>query len=555
MLAHLSIQNFTIIDSLELEFQNGMTVLSGETGAGKSIIVDALMLALGARTDISLIKHGTDRCAVSALFDITQLPAAQQWLSEHELSNEHECSLRRVIGQDGRSRGFINGQTVPLQMLRELGNLLVSIHGQHEHQTLLKADKQRHLLDAYGSHLSLVKNVQTIHARWRNTYEQLQTLQTQNEQKNARYDFLKYQVQELEQLALQPEELTELDREQRQLANADELLQNCQSSLNLLSESEEVSVLALLNTAHTQLSQLQKLDTNFSNIADLINNAIIQTEEAGHELQRYLERVELNPERLQFVEQRLTQIYEIARKHRIKPEALYDLQQTLSDELHQLENSDTHLLQLQQTLDQLTIEYQTATAELTQKRQQAAKQLAPLIEQYLQQLGMPGGRFHIQFELLADEFSPYGVERVEFYVSANPGQPPQPLAKVASGGELSRISLAIHVLTAKNEATPTLIFDEVDVGIGGGTAEIVGRLLRMLGKSAQVFCVTHLPQVASQGHQHFQVSKTTDKQTTHTQIKLLNNEEKVQEIARMLGGVKITAQTLAHAQEMLETTD
>jgi DNA repair protein RecN (Recombination protein N) len=556
MLAHLSIQNFTLIDTLELEFKAGMTVLTGETGAGKSIIIDALSLALGARTDISIIKHGTERCAISASFHIAQLPAAQQWLIEHELDNEHDCLLRRVIGQDGRSRGSINGQTVPLQMLRELGHLLVSIHGQHEHQTLLKTDKQRSLLDAYGGHISLVKNLQTLYSRWRKTQEQLTSLQTQNTQKTARYELLTYQVKELEKLGLQAEELAALDTEQRQLAHADELLQTCQNTLNLISENDEINLLNLLNTAHNQLSHLQKLDNKLSTVADLLNNAIIQTEEADNELRHYLDKIELNPERLQFVEQRLTQIHEVARKHRVKPEELYALQQTLTTELQQLENSDIQLLQLQQELEQLTHEYQTVATELTQKRQQAAQQLSPLVEKHLHELGMPGGRLQIQFEtLLKDSCHPAGLENIEFYVSANPGQPLQPLAKVASGGELSRISLAIHVLTTQNEATPTLIFDEVDVGIGGGTAEIVGRLLRTLGKSAQVLCVTHLPQVASQGHQHLQVSKMLDTQTTQTQIKLLDEAEKIQEIARMLGGVKITSQTLAHAKEMLEIQD
>lgn len=554
MLSHLSIQNFTIIDELELEINSNMTVLTGETGAGKSIIVDALMLALGGRTDTSIIKHGAERCAISATFDIEKLPAAQQWLTEHELNNENECTLRRIIGSDGRSRGFINNQTIPLQVLRELGNLLVSIHGQHEHQTLLKPDKQRMLLDAYGSHTALVKSVQSIYARWRKTYEQLNTLKTQNEQKNARYDLLKYQVQELDKLALQAEELIQLDQEQKQLANADEMLQTCQSALNLLSENDEVNAINLLNDIQHQLIPLRKLDPKFINISELINNAIIQIEEANNELQHYLERIDLNPERLQFVEQRLTQIHETARKHRVKPEELLALHQQLATELQQLENSDEYLLQIQSELDKLALEYQHTAEELTKKRQQTAKRLAPLVEKHMHELGMPGGKFQIQFEKNSEQtFTNHGLEKVEFYVSANPGQPLQPLAKVASGGELSRISLAIHVLTAKNEATPTLIFDEVDVGIGGSTAGIVGRLLRTLGEAAQVLCVTHLPQVASQGHHHFQVSKTISNKTTQTNIKLLDPAEKIEEIARMLGGVKITKQTLAHAKEMLET--
>lgn len=554
MLSNLYIHNFTIIDKLDLELHAGMTVLTGETGAGKSILIDALLLALGGRAESSMVKQGAERCTISVAFAIEKLPLAQQWLSEHELGNGDECILRRVINADGRSKGFINSQPVPLQMLRELSNLLVSIHGQHEHQTLLKPDKQRALLDAYAGNAALLKKVQTFYYRWRKTQDELTQLKTQSEQRLARYDLIKYQVQELNKLDLQKDEIKYLDQEQRQLANADQLLSTCQNTINLLTDAEEVNATHLLNTIHSQLFSLKNYDKKFNDIAELVNNAIIQVEEACNEIKDYLDQIELNPERLQWVEQRLSTIYDMARKHRITPEELADLYQRLTTELHQLETSDERIQQLQQELVQLSKDYQTAAIELTKCRQQAAKRLAPLVETSMHELGMPGGKFNIHFEMLSqDEFTSFGLERIEFHVSANPGQPLQPLSKVVSGGELSRISLAIHVLTAKSEATPTLIFDEVDVGIGGGTAEIVGRLLRTLAKSTQVLCVTHLPQVAAQGHHHLQVGKITANKTTATKVQVLDKNAKVREIARMLGGVKITEQTLAYAKEMLET--
>lgn len=556
MLKFLNIQNFTIINELELEFETGMTVLTGETGAGKSILIDALLLALGGRAESSIIKHGEERCSITASFFIDKLSTIQQWLIEHELSQDKECILRRTINHDGRSRAFINGQTVPVQLLRELGSLLINIHGQHENQTLIKPDKQRMLLDGYGNLIPLVKKTQQLFNDWQKTQDALQQLQTQNKQNQERYDLLKYQVQELDKLALQTNELEQLDKEQRQLANAGSLLESGQKTMSLLSENSETNIIRLLNTAHQQILHLQRVDTKFTEIAELINNALINAEEANNELERYFDKMELNPERLEWVEQRLSTIHEFARKHRINPNELIALQQQLTQELDQIENSDTHLEKLQKKAEQITQDYLKAAEELSKKRLQTAKKLAPLVTAKIHELGMPGGRFHIEISRNPNNvYSSYGLEKIEFQVSANPGQPLQSLAKVASGGELSRMSLAIQVLTAQNETTPTLIFDEVDVGIGGGTAEIVGRLLRSLAQHSQILCVTHLPQVAAQGHHHIQVDKTTSDKTTKTQITFLNKDLKIQEIARMLGGLKITEQTLAHAREMVEAND
>ena len=556
MLQFLNIQNFTIISELELEFENGMTVLTGETGAGKSILIDALLLALGGRAENSIIKHGEERCSITASFIIDKLPTVQQWLTEHELSEDKECILRRTINLDGRSRAFINGQTVPVQLLRELGSLLVNIHGQHENQNLIKPDKQRSLLDAYGNLIPLTKKTQQLYNDWHKAQDALHQLQTQNKQNQERYDLLKYQVQELDKLALQADELEHLDKEQRQLANAGSLLENGQKTINLLDENGETNIISLLNTAHQQILHLQRFDTKFNEIAELINNALINAEEANNELQRYFDKFELNPERLEWVEQRLSSIHEFARKHRINPNELIALHQRLAHELDQIENSDIHLEKLQSKVEELAQDYLKTAEELSKKRLQTAKKLAPLVTEKIQELGMPGGRFHIEISRNANNaYSSYGLEKIEFQVSANPGQSLQPLAKVASGGELSRMSLAIHVLTAQNETTPTLIFDEVDVGIGGGTAEIVGLLLRSLAKHSQILCVTHLPQVAAQGHHHIQVGKTTSNKTTKTQVAFLDKASKIQEIARMLGGLKITNQTLAHAREMVEAND
>lgn len=555
MLQHLNIQNFTLIKELDLEFNSGMTVLTGETGAGKSILIDALLLALGDRADSKAIQNGCDRCSITASFDIRQFPVARKWLQLQELEHENDCILRRTITADGRSRGFINGQPVPTQLMRELGNILVSIHGQHEHQTLLKTEQQRILLDAYAGHTTLVASVQQFYEQWREAQDELITLKNNNEHRTSRLELLLFQVEELKQLNLQENELVTLDQEHRQLANADQLLACAQQACSLLGEQEEVNTLQLLQKAYGLLLGKQGIDNKLDNATELLNNAIIQIEEASAELNHYLNRINLDPERLQMIEQRLEAIHNLARKHRVTPEQLLSLQKKLQLELEQLQNCDVHLQTLETRISELAEQYQKTAIKLSTSRQNAAQRLAPAIEESLHQLGMPGGRFSIQLEKnVQNQFSAHGLERIEFGVSANPGQSLQQLTKVASGGELSRISLAIHALTAQNQATPTLIFDEVDVGIGGGTAEIVGRLLRKLSDSAQVLCVTHLPQVAALGQQHLQVGKKIKNEMTHTEVKNLDKKAKIQEIARMLGGIKITEQTLAHAKEMVEVS-
>lgn len=554
MLTQIHIENFTIITRLELDLQSGMTVLTGETGAGKSILVDALVLVLGGRADSKLIRHGCDRCDITAVFDVGNIPLAQQWLVDHQFDAQEDCFLRRTLTRDGKSRSTINGQPAPLQLLRELGVLLVNIHGQHEHQTLVKRDEQRALLDAYGGHTALVAEVAALYTDWRASQDKYEALQALANNQDARTELLHYQVRELDALALGDGELIELEKEHKQLANADHVLAACQLALQLTVDQEEGCVLTLLNNAQAALETVKEVDERVVNGAALLNTAIIQVDEAVSELRHYVDHVEQNPERLAEVEQRLQTIYDVARKHKISPAQILDLHRQLADELQQFATHEEKLQQLAHHIDDLAKKYRKIAQQLSKKRTKAAEQLAKQVTESMQELGMVGGQLAIHLDPHPEEkFSAHGLEKVEFHVSANPGQPLQPLQKVASGGELSRISLAIQVITAQGDATPTLVFDEVDVGIGGGTAAIVGRLLKTLGDTAQVLCVTHLPQVAAQAHHHCQVGKSVIDHVTHTQVRPLSHPEKVQEVARMLGGLKITEQTLAHARELLET--
>ena len=466
--------------------------------------------------------------------------------------SEQDCILRRVIALNGRSCSFINGVACPLQLMRELGDLLVNIHGQHQHQALMKKDYQRELLDYFASHTSLCQQVNTLYQDWRQTKNHLEKILAAKEQQ-SRIELLRYQVQELQELNLMTGEITALENEHKKLANAEYLISSCNNALQILSEHDQQAVLTLLHDVTKELIAGKNLDKQIANAAEMINQAIIQVEEARDELSSYLDATEINSERLQWLENRLDLIHQIARKHHIATNELNSVFEKLQAELQQLENIDESAQLLQQKIAQLEKDYEKLARQLTASRQQAAQKLNALVTEKMQTLGMAGGEFAIQLQKNSNaEPNAHGAEKIEFMVSANRGQPLQPLSKVASGGELSRIGLAIQVITAQNDNTPTLIFDEVDVGIGGGIAEIVGKLLRKLGDKAQVLCVTHLPQVAAQGHHHLQVKKTTVNEATFTQLESLKAEKRVDEIARMLGGIKITEQTLAHAKEMLE---
>ncbi|ARN73290.1 DNA repair protein RecN [Oceanicoccus sagamiensis] len=551
MLVDLSVNNFAIAAELEMEFNRGMTVITGETGAGKSIMLDALGLALGDRADAGVVRSGTERADIHALFDISAIKDAKQWLQEHDLLDGSDCLLRRVITKEGRSRGYINGRPVTLQDLKSLGEMLIDIHSQHAHQSLLKKDQQRRLLDEFAGLGDNTTKLKAIAKQFQQAQQRLTTLESNRSEQSARAQLLGYQVDELDKLELIDGELENLEQEQKQLANGEQIQQACQHTIALCSEGE-LNVVSILNQALRSLGEIPVKSQSLDEASQLLSSALIQAEEANSELQHHLDSFELDPERLHAVENRLSTIYDIARKHHIQPAQLPELHQGLQAELTSIAGSDEEIEQLQQQLTETEQQYQALATKISKKRKTAAKKLQKQVEAQLEQLAMANCSFSIDLAPRADN-SPHanGNEDIAFLVSTNPGQQPAALSKIASGGELSRISLAIQVITAKTSAIPTLVFDEVDVGIGGAVAEVVGNLLQELGERGQVLCVTHQPQVASKGHQHLYASKTASKKSVSTQLEELSDKKKIEEIARMLGGIAITDQSLAHAKEML----
>ncbi|MDT8383187.1 MAG: DNA repair protein RecN [Gammaproteobacteria bacterium] len=564
MLHHIHIRHFAIVDELALEFGTGMTVLTGETGAGKSILLDALGLALGDRAESGIIRAGADRAEVSAEFDIAPLTNVQHWLSEHELDDDGQCLIRRTVSTEGRSKGYINGRPVPMQSLRELGEQLVDIHGQHAHQSLLKRDVQRQVLDDLASnankaHQTLLSDTAEHFRHWQRLTQTLAQLHASKTQREDRLELLRYQVEELQLLALSDESLAELEAEHSRLANLNQLREGVEQIQASLDGDSQYSISSGLDHASSELARLGRLDADLANACEALQGAAIQASEASNELRNYLDGLSMDPERLQVVDERIGLIHDLARKHHCSPKALPALQVSLEDELQALEQADVQLGTVSEAVSAAQAQYHAVARKLSASRQKAAKQLAGKVTANLHQLGMPHGQFEIALEA-TETPGINGLERVEFRVSANPGQPVQPMAKVASGGELARISLAVQVIAAGTGRIPTLIFDEVDVGIGGGIAEVVGRLLRNLSADRQVLCVTHQPQVASLAHHHLQVSKQVSKQAskqkgkTHTvtDVSAITKQNRVAEIARMLGGLEITEQTLSHAREMIE---
>ncbi len=553
MLTHLCIRNYAIAESLDIDLRNGMTALTGETGAGKSIMLDALGLALGDRADAGIVRHGTDKAEVHALFDITAIAGAKAWLESRDLLDGEELMLRRVITAEGRSRAYINGQPSTLQDVRTLGDFLVDIHSQHEHQSLLKKDYQRDLLDICAGVSELALDVADLARKHQKTRHKLNALIEHSDEQKARAQLLEYQLDELLALALQPGEVEALEQEQKALANAEHILNASNHALNLCKEGE-VNALGILHQALSSL-RASPVKSEHQNAADdLLQTALIQIEEASSELQHHLDRVEVDPARLHEIEERLDTVYQIARKHHCKPHELPELQDRLQQELDAIQGGGNSISGLQSELAELEKRYRSAAGTLSKKRQKAAATISKKVESHLADLSMANCRFQIQLAPAEPDTLPsHGLEDVEFLISTNPGSKPGPLNKIASGGELSRISLAIHVVNAQAVTVPTIIFDEIDVGIGGATAEIVGSLLQQLGQTTQVLCVTHQPQVASQANHHIKVSKQSNKKSVKTQLVALNDNEKVAEIARMLGGVAITDNTLAHAREMVAT--
>jgi len=552
MLKQLHIRNFVIIDEVDLQFDPGMTVFTGETGAGKSILIDALGLILGDKTDSSLIREDGDQAEIVATFDVADTPAIKSVLDEQAIEIEDdELTIRRIISRDGRSRAFVNSSQIPVQLLRDLAEHLIDIQGQHAHQSLMKRSVQRNLLDYYARHLNELNEVKDAYQDWNAATKQLARLSAESNDHESTIALLQYQVQELDDLALERGEYDSLDEEYKRLANASRLLETGHSVLGSLKEDEH-SIDAQLHHAVRNLKELLKFDTSLSNVIELLESASIQLTEAIDELGSYTDRMDIDPERLNAIEKRLATLMDMSRKHHIRPQELVEHLHKLHGRLEQFQRDRSSIDKLLQEQARSLARYQQAAVKLHKSRGKAANSMAAAITAQLQGLGMPDGRFSIEISQADPELpQAEGADQVEYQVCLNPGQPQLPLRKVASGGELSRISLAVQI-TCKDEKTiPTLIFDEVDAGIGGGTAEIVGKLLNQLSRQHQVFCVTHLPQVAAQGDHHIQVSKVTDKKATYANVTPLQANERVEEIARMLGGIRISDKTRAHAKEML----
>jgi DNA repair protein RecN (Recombination protein N) len=548
MLLTLNIRDFVIVDRLTLEFQPGFTVLTGETGAGKSILIDALSLVLGERADAGVVRAGAEKAEIEAEFDIRALPQLQSWLDGNDLGGDPGvCLMRRVVDAGGRSRGFINGRSATLQQLREAGEFVVDIHGQHAHQSLLKAAAQRDLLDAYAG---LDRSTKETAAAWRE-WQTLRKARLEREKNAAAYaeelERLEWQVKELVALNFTAAEWGELQGEHGRLSHAASLLEGAQYGLEVLSEND-AACLAQVNGVIARLNNLVEYDTGLKEVLELLEPAEVQLREAAYSLRHYLQRLDLDPQRLAQCEQRLQDVHDAARKYRVNPENLPELLADKNARLDELRGFDSGGDEAQRE-QAVQAQYLDLADKLSAARKEAARELEEKISAAMQSLAMAGGCFEVS--LIEFEGNAHGLEETEFRVSAHSSLPPKPLVKVASGGELSRISLAIQVITSKVSLVPTLIFDEVDVGIGGGVAEIVGQLLKQLGAERQVLCVTHLPQVASQGDHHWQVSKVARNGSVASSNQVLEREARIEEVARMLGGVDITDTTRKHAAEML----
>ena len=549
MLKFLSIRDFVIVSSLELDFSAGFTALTGETGAGKSILIDALSLALGERSDASMVRNGCERAEIAAEFDVSALPNLQAWLLEQELAgDEGVCLLRRVLDAGGRSRGFINGRSATLQQLREAGEQLLDIYGQHAHQSLLRPDVQRSLLDGYAGMALDADKVATLYRGWQALRRRRISLGENAEAVAAERELLQFQRSELEGLCFNAAEWITLQEDYARLSHAAGLLESAAFGIETLSEADN-ACLAQLNALTTRLRDGMQHDASLGETLRMLESAQAELQEAVYALRHYQQRLDTDPQRLREQEQRIQGVMDAARKYRVAPEQLDQALQRIVVRLAEL-GGDADLVELEQQEKSAQQDYLAAAKKLTAARKKSAEKLSQEITAAMQTLAMPGGSFAVAL-LPLSEGNGYGLETIEFQVAANPGVPPRSLAKVASGGELSRISLAIQVATTRVASAPTLIFDEVDSGIGGRVAEIVGHLLKKLGKDYQVLCVTHLPQVAAAADQQWQVSKAVENGITLSHIDVLDGAQRVEEIARMLGGVKITETTRKHAAEML----
>ncbi|CEK12047.1 DNA repair protein RecN [Legionella hackeliae] len=550
MLTTLRIENFAIVKKLELDLSAGMTAFTGETGAGKSIMIDALMLALGDRADASVVRAGEEKCDINASFHIEHDSPPAKWLRENDLDTEDgNVILRRVFYAEGRSKSYINGHPFPLQKVKELSEMLVHIHGQHQHQTLLQHTTHREQLDRYAGHFALLDEVQQLYKKCQKIKQELDALNNRSND-NDKIVLLKFQIEELAALNLQGKEMQSLHEEHQLLHHACDYLQNTQRIVHLLNADDESNICQGLNQILQLLQELPQENSAIKNSCELINSALIQCEETLDEVKQFSEQVQLDPERLKDVETRMSMLHQMSRKYHVDVNNLADHLVHLQTQLEQLEDAENRSATLEKDYQEQLKAFERAALKLRSSRETAAKKLAAEITTTIQQLGMPKGYISIEITPL-EKMQAHGLDKVEYNVCTNPGMAPDSMAKIASGGELSRISLAIQMITAQRGSTPTLLFDEVDVGIGGATAALVGQLLRKLGERLQVFCVTHQPQVASCAHQHYIVEKHSDNQQTYSRIVALDNQEKINEIARMLGGLTITEQTRSHAKELL----
>lgn len=549
----LTVRHLAVVEDLSLQFKLGMTSLTGETGAGKSMLVDALSLVLGDRADSNMVRQGFDRAEIEAEFDIQQNLPLQHWLKSEELDDDDMCQLRRTISKEGRSKAFINGRQVPLTQLKAVSELSIDIHGQHAHQSLLRADTQRELVDTVADNKALLKQLRQAYKHWQEIQQQLADLRQQAAQNTARLDLLAYQVEELSSYDLSSTAIETLLRQQQQLANATALIQSCESALYPIFDIEQGAAYDVISHAVKAFEKLQDIEPRFAPIVETLNSALINLDESGSDIRNYLESSELDPAQLDAVEFRLAQLQDLARKHHVEIEDLPALFVSLSDEYASMSQTGQNLSALEKILFKAHKGCLDIALEIRQRRQAVIPNLSAQITASIQQLAMPNGKVTFSIKPYeAADFTEHGTDVIKLLVTTNPGQPVGELAKIASGGELARISLAIQVVTAGKRTVPTLIFDEVDVGIGGGVAEIVGQHLRLLSTSQQVICITHLPQVASQAHQQLQVTKNFSANSTYIEIQELSRQQRIEEIARMLGGMQLTEKTRLHAEEMLD---
>ena len=552
MLLSINISNYTLVESLEIEFAQGTTAITGETGAGKSLVLDALGMALGDRADTDTIRHGKERAEITATFDINTIEAAKTWLDANDFNSDENCILRRIYTREGRSRGYINGQPSTMSQLQELGDMLADIHSQHEHQSLLRKETHRRLLDEYAKAENLASKVASEYSAWHKVHIDLTNLLQRSDELDDRKDLLNFQVNELQQIDLTAKHLEQLELEQKTLANAEQIVQDSHNLLAICEQAEGFNLRDSLNKALLILANIEYKPDALKITEELLRGGLIQIEEAINEISHHIDRFEADPQRLQIVEEQLSAVFQLSRKHRVNPDQLETTLQTLEAELKNLIGGSENINALEEKLADLASSYEKSAKQLSSKRKAASKAMSKDINRQLQKLSMEGAELLVQLSPVNNsEYRSSGLEETEFLLATNPGQPHKMLAKIASGGELSRVSLAIQVVAASHSKIPTLVFDEVDVGIGGSTADVVGQLIKQLGERGQVISVTHQPQVAAHAHHHYRASKVIEDNSTESLMAPLNQQQRVEELARMLGGAKVTKQTLSHASELL----